>query len=355
MLERERAGQTQVRLWLPTTIGWLTLVLSLVIGAIAFACGFVLAAINWYRLGQRRKATLHFVLGPILAVALSVVASLYRFDAAHLVAYLIIAFFVVAYLHKATERSISRLQPSYTVQPGKLSAAVGVAVLVGLVMLPVLIGVNYGVAILRTPKVRSTATLVPGGDPAVTGTIHPWTEGDGPIEGRGIVLCELITATRFDPYDCTLTALTATTDAEGRFEIERVPEGQYLLFYESGLADFDAAVARWAGKAFRLGDYWWLRRQGFFQGNPDGSFTICWPSGEGANDFYRDYFELTLMAGGSPFYVAHDIEVAVSAKYERELLSELPSGVFVPTSVEIVEGFTSQVAFDVLNHSDIMN
>lgn len=355
MLDEEQTEAPSVKLWSPRTIGWLTLILALIGGFHAFAGGFALAAMNCYRLGLRRKAIIHLILGPVLAVLLSTVVFLLEQDFSlrlvDLLASLVITFLVVAYLHKMTERSISRLQSGYEVQQGNLPVAVGTVIVVSLIMIVVQIGVNYGIAILQTPKVESTATLVPGGDPAIVGTIHPWAEGDGPIEGRRIVLCKPIDGTRLDPYDCTLTNFTATTDEEGRFEFDQLPVGTYLIFYDSGFAGFDAAVARLSGKAIALGDRLAVSDLDLFRDEADGSFLTFFPQGGTAEGLYW-HIELTLQGGGSPFFVAHDIETGVSSDCEAPSFWEVPPGVFIPVAVKVVKGYTSQVEFDVLYRGD---
>ncbi len=347
-----------VSLWGPRTIGWLTLVLEVMfIPPFGVASGFTLASLNWHRMGIRHKARTHLLVGLGLAIASAVVYRVWQLEfplresqlgLVGVFIYLLYVFLIVTYLHKTTEAGIAQFQTNHHVRPASTLSAVGIAVAASIVMLGVQFGVNYGIALARTPKLKSTAALVPGDTPSIIGEIHPWI--DEPIEGRKLVLCELVTSTRLDPYDCELTRFEAGTDTEGGFQLAAIPVGEYLVFYDSGLGGFNKAVATWAGKRIELGDYLWLAEHEFFA--QDYEFHIYYPAGEEINSFYYSHTGLTLMVSGSPFFVAHDMKTA--SAYEGEIYpwEAIPDGVFIPTMIKVAEGYTSEVEFKVLYYGD---
>ncbi|HTP11517.1 MAG TPA: hypothetical protein VMP08_24860, partial [Anaerolineae bacterium] len=127
--------------------------------------------------------------------------------------------------------------------------------------------------------------------------------------------------------------------------IDNVPPRRYLVFYDSGLADFQSGVDKWANHQMPLGpDVGWMLVFKSYEYAP----AMYPPPGTKPNDFYYLYSEATLMLGGSPFVLAHDIQAASSYKEEIDPWRSLPSGVFIPTVIEVRDGQTSEVEFDVL-------
>jgi hypothetical protein len=325
-----------------------------------YASGALLASINWYRMGQRRKAWGHAVGGIVLSVVLVVVRHFaddyFRRPSTarsviELIISLVITFAVVAYLHKTTEKDIAHHRLNCLVERGSVSLAVGIALVSLLALIPLYGGTVYGLRFAQLPRLTLTSTLSVGGLPAVRGRIHPWS--DEPIANRKIVLCELYEETIWKPYDCKLTTHSTTSDGSGAFSLEKVPPGRYLVLYDSGMTDFDAAVQRWAGRVIILGDYLWLDDNGFFSEDSKGNFYLIMPEGAPYESFYYYRSELTLTVGGSPFFVAHDITKAISLEFDEGIFERVPNDLYVPVLVEVVEGYTSQVEFDVLYGGDV--
>jgi hypothetical protein len=160
------------------------------------------------------------------------------------------------------------------------------------------------------------------------------------------VLCRLIAETPA-PYDCELTRFTAVSDAQAQFEMDGVSPGRYLVLYDSGLEGFEAGLNRWANKTLHLGDGLWVVTH-IFHEEEDGSYRYYLPKGATSHEFYLAFDSLTLMFSGSPFIVAHDMRAASAYTGKLEPWDELPAGLFVPVVVQVVNGYTSQVEFDVL-------
>jgi hypothetical protein len=182
------------------------------------------------------------------------------------------------------------------------------------------------------------ATLTPSDSTQVVGTVLPWKSV--PTIGRHIVLCELIDKTPI-PYDCRVTAYHAVTNSGSRFKIENVQPGKYLILYDSGLADFEQSYQKWQDKVLRIGDWEWAF-DNLFSDEPDGSFGICTGS---PNAFYHSHPALTLAATGSPFGLAHDVETAAAYRGNSH---DLALGVFLPVTVDVVVGQTSNIQFRIL-------
>ena len=174
---------------------------------------------------------------------------------------------------------------------------------------------------------------------SVIGILKPWTAGT-PVSGRRVTLCH----SQGDPRDgvCTLQESAVTTDRQGRFQMYGVPAGAYFVLYDSGLSDFDAALAKWGGKTLHFGDEEWLSDflgvdlsdDGFEYRVPDGiSFSphAGWLSA---------YCLLTLLVGESPFIIAHDLE---SASHDRELHCAL---------IDVAPGQAAKVDVQVLYFGD---
>jgi hypothetical protein len=224
-------------------------------------------------------------------------------------------------------------------------AAVGIAIIGTLGWAAVGTVERYGTAYLRIPRVEPSATMVAGGVPAIRGELHPWA--DEPVSGRQMVLCRVLTETKWKPYDCRLTHQVAVSDDRGEFHFDSISPDEYFIFYDSGVVDFESGVEKWEGTVFELGDIRWLYAQELLR------FTTVAP--EGAKDpertLYRHHVEYTLAGWNSPFIVAHNIEKALAFQFRYDPMGigeRVPPGAFEPVMVEVVEGYTSIVEFDVL-------
>ncbi|MCP4610083.1 MAG: hypothetical protein GY845_15350 [Planctomycetes bacterium] len=342
----EQCEKATLHLWTPSVVGWTTILLGF--------GGFLLAYVNWCRMGLRRKAVKRLVFGIILAIGATVANYFFneRFPLppeflyySIIILKLVLLFIVVAYLYKVTERDIARVGGDYILEPASVPTAVGIAILATLGWIIVGTGVRYGVAYLRIPKVESSATLITGGVPAIRGELFPWT--DEAVSGRKLVLCAVITETKWKPYDCRLTRQVALSDDRGEFRFDSVPPGEYFIFYDSGMVNFESGVEQWEGTVFELGNFRWLYAQDLWR------YTIVSP--EDFENFdrtlYRYHVEYTLAGQNSPFVVAHNIERALAFQFKYDPMGigeRVPPGVFEPTMVEVVEGYTSVVEFDVL-------
>jgi hypothetical protein len=147
---------------------------------------------------------------------------------------------------------------------------------------------------------------------SLEGTLHPWTEST-PIAGRRIVLC----LSQGDPRQgyCQLMERSVTSDAEGHFLIEDVPQGLYFVLYDSGLNDFDQALENWGGKILHFGDREWLAE--LLGVEPDQEWVIHRvPEGISPSPhqgWLSAYCGLTLLVGNSPFIIVHDMAYARDA------------------------------------------
>jgi hypothetical protein len=169
----------------------------------------------------------------------------------------------------------------------------------------------------------------------IIGVLRPWTDSV-PVEARRIALCR----SQGDPRDglCELISETATTDGQGRFHISGIPTGAYFLLYDSGLNDFDEAMAKWAGQTLHFGDQDWLSD---FLGVDLTGDSIDYRTPEGISlatdvDWLSSYCLLTLLVGESPFIIAHDLQ---SASHDQELHCAV---------INVMPGQTSRVDVQVL-------
>ncbi|HSG18550.1 MAG TPA: hypothetical protein VLE70_19810, partial [Anaerolineae bacterium] len=150
---------------------------------------------------------------------------------------------------------------------------------------------------------------------SVLGLFRPWT-AETPVADRRVALCGGLG----DPRDglCTLMEDSVTTDRQGRFQFYDVPAGIYFLLYDSGLSDFDEALAKWGGKTLHFGDQEWLSE--FLEVDlSDDDFEYRIPEGISFSPqagWLSSYCLLTLLVGESPFIIAHDLE---QASHDREL------------------------------------
>ena len=142
-----------------------------------------------------------------------------------------------------------------------------------------------------------TPTPVPTPVPAmIEGTLTPGN-GTSPVAGRHIVLCQLQTV---GSLPCTLTSLATVSDSAGHFEFATVPDGSYLVFYDSGWDDFNAGVTKWTGKVIHVGDVQWLV-DNYFTTNPTGGVDVMFPAGAKVDTTLSLYRFL----GEGPFFWAH--------------------------------------------------
>lgn len=152
--------------------------------------------------------------------------------------------------------------------------------------------------------------------PSLEGDIKE--QGDYPIAGRMIVPCslgveEFEEGIKFQtPLECTLIDNIAVSDKDGHFSLPGLEKGLYLLFYDSGKADFEAAVEKWAGQTLKLGDQDWVAHE--FMGSKDDTLEIqvfneMIPLIMTKNeDALKTYIMLHLIYSDSPFILAHDID-----------------------------------------------
>ena len=183
------------------------------------------------------------------------------------------------------------------------------------------------------PQTASPET--PTATVSIITVLRPWT-ADTPIAGRHVALCQ----SQGDPRNglCELLPHTVDTDHQGRFQFYDVPAGTYFLLYDSGLSDFDEAMARWGGKTLHFGNEEWLSD---FLGVDLSQGEVDYRMPEGITlspnvDWLSSYCLLTLLVGESPFIIAHDLQ---SVSHDRELHCAL---------VTVLPGQTARVDVDVL-------
>lgn len=127
------------------------------------------------------------------------------------------------------------------------------------------------------------------------------------VGGRQIALCRVVGETD-PPAECVLAPAVATTGEGGRFALEGVEPGTYLLLIETGLGDFDAAVERWVGETLRPGDWPWLRDE-LLALDAGESVPVRLPDAL-PHDALIDrgaYGVATFAVGNAPFVVAHEL------------------------------------------------
>lgn len=155
--------------------------------------------------------------------------------------------------------------------------------------------------------------------PSLEGDIEE--QGDYPIAGRLIVPCSL-GIEKFEEgqkvqtrLECTLIDNIAVSDKDGHFSLTGLEEGLYLLFYDSGKADFEVAVEKWAGQTLKIGDHDWVTHE--FMGSEDDSLEVQIINEmlpfivAGKENALMNYVRLHLIYSDSPFILAHDIDEIV--------------------------------------------
>jgi hypothetical protein len=153
---------------------------------------------------------------------------------------------------------------------------------------------------------------------------------DYPIAGRKIAICQFQADQEFytNLPDSMLLDKIATSDKNGYFEFTDVPEGNYLLLYDSGLVDFETAVEKWAGKTLKLSDYNWIAHD--YLGSEDGTVKMNIYNGmlnllvEFGGEAAKTYMRLHLILDNSPFIVAHDVEKAVKENKISIIVVKVP-------------------------------
>ena len=171
------------------------------------------------------------------------------------------------------------------------------------------------------------------------GMLTPWTD-DTPVAGRHIVLCRAIGSPEELLAKCVLMESAVTSDGQGRFQMYDVPPGSYLVLYDSGVSDFDAGLEEWGGHTFDWDDDEWLNEIFRIDEYEGGWVDIHIPEGIRVGEGITSYCALALLIGKSPFVVAHDID-----KIEQ-------SGIFERVIVDVTEGQTSQVDFQLVYFGD---
>ncbi|GAB4479003.1 MAG: hypothetical protein Kow00124_24080 [Anaerolineae bacterium] len=152
--------------------------------------------------------------------------------------------------------------------------------------------------------------------------------------GIAVALCRSVDGGAYLPADCTLLPDKDISDAAGHFTFEDVEPGVYFVLYESGLADFDAALAAWGGRTLRPGDWAWVRDDllGLAAGEAVNLHVPLMPAISPPLD-RTEYGLHTLLLGESPFVLAHHIEAAGDRSLVRPVTVEVGAAGAAPLSV----------------------
>lgn len=140
---------------------------------------------------------------------------------------------------------------------------------------------------------------------------------------------------------CTLLARSAEAGPEGYFSFEDVPVGTYYVLVEAGLGDFEAALERWGGQTLQLGDWPWLYSA--LLGAPPGThinLLVPDPLPTTPAPDRIEYAVQTLQFEGTPFVLAHRIEVEGDQAHVEPVLARVTSEGVAPVTVLAVHPAT---------------
>lgn len=342
-----------------SSIGWVILIAGFLLSAGAgISNGLILASINWLKLEKRGKAIGALGIGVLFAVLFSIItyvwkiqnplpSTLQRISSVILQGVLILL--SIAIVEKLLRNDFAPAQnggtnfETYSIGTTIITALVGV-----IVMWVLMTVVGFGVAVYLAPKVKVTSEFVPGGSQTVTGSINAWSKE--PVANRQLALCKLSEQNPLSPYDCLVTKYTATTDSSGNFQIKEVPIGKYLIIYNTGSTDFQKGLQIWQGKELKPGDISW-EVEHYYQLYSENYGKVCYlvMPGNHPADFYSYKAEYVFTQCNSYFFLAHDIQAAITYKYvDEDYRKPLPSGIFKPVVVDVAPNKDSFVTFNVL-------
>lgn len=111
--------------WSPRTIGWLTLIFGI-------PAGFILAAINWFRLKKYQKGVLHLLFGLLTTPFVSLINYFNENQPIFgIILYCLVTFLVIAYLYRQTQKDIEQLENSeFVLEKANWISALGIAILI---------------------------------------------------------------------------------------------------------------------------------------------------------------------------------------------------------------------------------
>ncbi len=347
----------QFKIFNESHIGWAILIVGFLFSAGAgIAVGLILASFNWSRLGKKRRAFGSLGIGLFSAILLSAVDRIWKIQnpdpsTLQLIASVIIQGLLIllsiAIVEKLLKKDLGQTQSDGTNFETFAMGATAGATLVGVAVIgAIMVAAVFGVELYMAPKVKVTSEFVAGGNQSIIGSIRAWSKE--PIANRQLALCQLTEHNPLSPYDCLVTKYTATTDSSGKFQIKEVPAGKYLILYNAGLADFQKGLAIWQGKEIKPGNLQWeVENYDQLFSDCGKDFYLVIPDGSPSRDFYFYRVQYVFTQCGSYFFLAHDINTAITYK-EKEVLARLPNDVFNPIVVEVAPHQDSIVEFDVL-------
>ncbi len=145
------------------------------------------------------------------------------------------------------------------------------------------------------------------------------------VTGVSLVACHLSSFTPQGLGPCEINGPVVQTDALGRFRIEGLADGDYLLLIDAGLGTFEETITRLAGTSLRLTDTGWVRDD--LLGLPADSPLIV-AALEGATQpptpENLEFARQTLWFEGVPFFIAR-------APDDAPLVIEIPNNRLTPT------------------------
>jgi len=198
-----------------------------------------------------------------------------------------------------------------------------------------------------TPIPTATPTSTPTPTPvsvSISGRAHSTDDPPQAARDRKIVLCLVKEVTREEDEaavkaSCVLDAnLTTVTDSEGRFELQGVPDGSYMLLYDDTVEDFEVGLQEWDGKTIKVMDDDWIDQ---FE-DEEGGLPVTSMLNMLLNDLGPQSMQnislITFLVlyingfEGFPFLVAAEIDLTARA--------------FTPVIVEVKAGETAEVDFE---------